>query len=133
MGHAGKGPSLYDCIYSSDEGDQPSPVKPAAVEAQPQPARSDTPDSEGGTSDEDVKMLPAAKRQALMQRPSLQARNSGFRDEVCTSSEQQCSPVPAVGLASSLASAVCRADLPQAGASRAPHKAVKAACRLHSL
>ena len=132
MGHAGKGPSLYDCVYSSDEDDQPSPVKPAAVEAQPQSARSDTSDSEGGTSDEDVKMLPAAKRQALMQRPSLQARNSGFRDEVCPFSEQQCFPCCAAGPASSLACAVCRADLPQAGGSRAPHRAVKAACRLHS-
>ena len=71
--------SLYDCTLSSDEDELPAAVRRPADPSQPE--RADLSDSEGGTSDEDVKMLPPAKRQALMARPSFQARAS-FGDEV---------------------------------------------------
>ena len=79
--------SLYDCTLSSDEDELPAAVNRPADPAQSHPERADLSDSEEGTSDEDVKMLPPAKRQALMARPSFQARAS-HRDEVRESSRR---------------------------------------------
>ena len=77
--------SLYDNILSSDEDENARPVRAAPKTSENQPENSGA--SQESTSDSDVRMLPAPKRQALMARPALQHRSSR-REEVSTVSER---------------------------------------------